>query len=199
MRIKKIWPKLIFAIFVIALILYSGNRYLTLAQQSNDWSPAILLCKNWETTCNPNSTDPNSGCSPIKVCDKRHSDLTYPNYQSREICESSTRKTCEFSMCDYAPPGTALKEVCGDKSRKGWYPTGIKTAKTNDLKTTCEQKEGIWLEQYKECESGSSKKGIDASECQSLGGQFNNCASMCRHDPKAETCATVCINVCKFN
>jgi hypothetical protein len=62
--------------------------------------------------------------------------------------------------------------------------------------TACEQSGGKWLAQYNECEAVSG--GLDEKTCKELGGVHKTCDSACRHDPNAQGCIDVCINVCKF-
>lgn len=57
----------------------------------------------------------------------------------------------------------------------------------------CKQKNGVWLDEYSECQN------ISEAACTNMGGSFEGCASPCRHNPKAELCATVCVAVCSFN
>lgn len=40
--------------------------------------------------------------------------------------------------------------------------------------------------------------GVGANTCQEIGGTFNECASACRNDPKAEVCTLQCVQVCQF-
>ena len=55
----------------------------------------------------------------------------------------------------------------------------------------CKEKGGTWLEEYHECE------GITAQQCSEMNGEYNSCASVCRHDPPGGDCIQVCIQVCK--
>jgi len=52
---------------------------------------------------------------------------------------------------------------------------------------------GKWISDYNECE------GITNNTCNLLNGEFNHCASACRHDPKATICALNCVPVCTIN
>lgn len=45
---------------------------------------------------------------------------------------------------------------------------------------------------YKECED------LSKSQCEELGGTFNECASPCRHEAPGTMCAQVCVAVCEF-
>jgi hypothetical protein len=60
------------------------------------------------------------------------------------------------------------------------------------IKEACVQFGGIWYEEFKECES------ISEINCVELGGDFDLCASACRHDPDAEVCTMQCVLVCSF-
>jgi hypothetical protein len=68
-------------------------------------------------------------------------------------------------------------------------PTG--NAKVS-LSALCAEKNGKWLAEYSECEGG------DAVWCKTYGGNFNECASACRHDPNAQICTMQCVQVCSF-
>ncbi|MBU3978708.1 hypothetical protein KJ980_04125 [Patescibacteria group bacterium] len=68
------------------------------------------------------------------------------------------------------------------------------------LKNACQEKGGTWLDQYKECESIPTDKGLDQTTCTTLGGTFNACESACRHnDNPQQACIEVCVKTCKFN
>jgi len=43
-------------------------------------------------------------------------------YDSKEVCEEETGKSCTFQNCDYIPRGKSFEEVCGKDFRKGWIP-----------------------------------------------------------------------------
>jgi len=51
---------------------------------------------------------------------------------------------------------------------------------------------GKWLSEKNECEN------IGKDQCDFLGGNFNECASACRHNPSVEFCILVCVSVCKL-
>ncbi|MEI6627583.1 MAG: hypothetical protein WCL61_03235, partial [bacterium] len=52
----------------------------------------------------------------------------------------------------------------------------------------CTKNSGKWLAEYNECESGISEK-----ECVANKGVFNECASTCRNDIKAQICNLMCV------
>jgi hypothetical protein len=56
----------------------------------------------------------------------------------------------------------------------------------------CTSKGGTWSQEYREC------AGVDGATCTSIGGTYNECASACRHNPKAEACIMMCVQVCQL-
>jgi hypothetical protein len=54
----------------------------------------------------------------------------------------------------------------------------------------CAAQGGTWSSQHKEC------TGVSQNSCQELGGTWNDCASACRHDPNAQACIMMCVQVC---
>ena len=58
---------------------------------------------------------------------------------------------------------------------------------------SCASNGGEWLPDFNECES------LSQAVCEELGGNFNECASACRHseDPLMP-CTMQCILVCEF-
>jgi len=56
----------------------------------------------------------------------------------------------------------------------------------------CEKAGGEWSDEFREC------LGIDMDVCQNIGSVFNECASACRNDPKAEMCTMQCVQVCEI-
>lgn len=65
---------------------------------------------------------------------------------------------------------------------------------TPTIPQLCVDNGGTYLAQYHECEYG-----MDATTCESLGGEFNECASACRHDDKAMMCTMQCVVTCTFD
>lgn len=61
------------------------------------------------------------------------------------------------------------------------------------LSDSCTSNGGNWLDNSQECE------GISKETCDSLGGNFNECASACRNDPDAMICTMQCVLVCEFS
>ena len=62
-----------------------------------------------------------------------------------------------------------------------------------NYKSNCEDYNGTWINISKECES------ITKEQCDILTGTFNECASPCRNDPRANMCVMSCVPVCKLN
>ncbi|MCW8966387.1 MAG: hypothetical protein OQK82_06855 [Candidatus Pacearchaeota archaeon] len=67
------------------------------------------------------------------------------------------------------------------------------TKTLDELKEKCMSLDGIWIDDFNECER------ISSNDCYFLGGEFFSCESACRNDPSAEFCIEVCVQVCKFN
>jgi hypothetical protein len=63
----------------------------------------------------------------------------------------------------------------------------------SELALLC-QEQGSWLGEHQECE------WVEEAWCEDLGGEFEACASACRHmDPEvAQFCTMECVPVCKF-
>jgi hypothetical protein len=58
----------------------------------------------------------------------------------------------------------------------------------------CDRMSGIWYGEEGICEANQ----LSYEECIAQGGQFDGCASACRHNPKAEVCIMVCVQTCTF-
>jgi putative hemolysin len=56
----------------------------------------------------------------------------------------------------------------------------------------CKEQGGIWDSEFREC------LGVSRDVCEQIGGNFNECASACRHDPDAQVCNMMCVLVCEF-
>ncbi|MGI9415374.1 MAG: hypothetical protein ACR2PM_16990 [Hyphomicrobiales bacterium] len=66
------------------------------------------------------------------------------------------------------------------------------TAAASARSSQCTARGGTWLDAQGECE------WIDQAACSAMGGQFNGCASACRHQPEAVVCVQVCVPVCSW-
>ncbi len=62
------------------------------------------------------------------------------------------------------------------------------------VERSCTENKGLWLSEFNECED------ISRTWCESWGGQFNGCDSVCRHQVakpgEAISCIDVCVPVC---
>lgn len=56
----------------------------------------------------------------------------------------------------------------------------------------CVGQGGSWDPQYDEC------VGVRPTQCETIGGEYNECASACRHNPEAEVCTLQCVQVCQL-
>jgi|GEM_PF-6670247 len=95
--------------------------------------------------------------------------------------------------------GTQVSQIQATQFVTGSDEVGvIDDTQTNDDSVTDDEKEAGCLlvggnyNEYGEC------LGIDQGQCLSLGGQFNECASACRHDPDAEICTLQCVITCQL-
>lgn len=66
------------------------------------------------------------------------------------------------------------------------------TTLSPDLGESCRANSGNWLSDFNECEL------VNQDWCIQNQGDFNECASACRHNPEAEFCTMQCIPVCSF-
>jgi len=68
----------------------------------------------------------------------------------------------------------------------------LSEAKPDTAWTGCQKNGGNWSVEFREC------LGVNKSVCESIGGTFNECASACRNDPKAQMCTLQCVQVCEI-
>lgn len=61
-------------------------------------------------------------------------------------------------------------------------------------KTECESNSGVWYASSNICEINSFSENM----CVARGGEWNGCASACRHDKDAEVCTLQCVLTCSF-
>jgi len=64
----------------------------------------------------------------------------------------------------------------------------------DNKKGSCESQNGTWYEESKVCEINS----FSENQCIDKGGEWNGCASACRHDKDAEVCTLQCVLTCSF-
>lgn len=56
----------------------------------------------------------------------------------------------------------------------------------------CEENGGSWSADYEEC------LGVTEEACESIGGEFEFCASPCRHESGTPACIEMCVQVCQL-
>ena len=127
---------------------------------------------------------------------------------SSDVCSEmgGTFESCA-SACRHDPDAEACIDVCvqvcsfdgenlDEDSSGSSLGDSDKTSESStdkSLKERCIGSGGNWLEEHNECER------ISSDVCSELGGSFESCASACRHDPDAEACIAVCVQVCSFD
>jgi len=72
--------------------------------------------------------------------------------------------------------------------------TGTENKITANSSEKCLANNGVWYPVENVCEINS----LSQEGCLAKGGVFNECASACRHDPKAEICTMQCVLTCTF-
>ena len=66
--------------------------------------------------------------------------------------------------------------------------------------STCEDAGGSWLPEYWECELQNSTAENTEEFCtETLRGEYNQCASACRHDEDSSFCVAVCVPLCSLS
>lgn len=68
------------------------------------------------------------------------------------------------------------------------------SAPSENPMVNCDRMSGIWYGEEALCEVNHLSK----EECTTQGGEFDECASACRHNPKAEVCTLQCVLTCTF-
>jgi hypothetical protein len=96
-----------------------------------------------------------------------------------EIVEDYQRKFFYAEM----QKNTLLQKLRGQDS--------VTSTIQDNTTSPCQKSGGQWSAEFREC------LGIDAATCANIGGKFNECASACRNDPKAEICTMQCVQVCE--
>ena len=72
-------------------------------------------------------------------------------------------------------------------------PVQMNVEEKSDISTLCQNAGGKWLENTMECEN------VDQNFCRENNGNYNDCASACRHSTDPEVvCTTECIRICTF-
>ncbi|UCG24642.1 MAG: hypothetical protein JSW55_01165 [Chloroflexota bacterium] len=65
-------------------------------------------------------------------------------------------------------------------------------ADSAELEQACVDEGGIFIAEHNECED------ISEDACTELGGEYDSCASACRHEPEDMICTAQCVLVCSF-
>lgn len=64
---------------------------------------------------------------------------------------------------------------------------------TGNPQKICNDNKNNWLTEFKEC------VGLTKETCEQFKGEYNPCASPCRHNPnKNAMCIQICVEVCRF-
>lgn len=98
-------------------------------------------------------------------------------------------------------PGVQEEEAGGTTSPEVVVQTPEVDGQTPDIvgkpgtsRSDCEQSGGVWYDASEVCEINA----FTEVECVDAGGEYNACASACRHDPRAEMCTMQCVLTCTF-
>lgn len=117
------------------------------------------------------------------------------NYADRKVGEPMVVQPSVGVTKYFAIENGKLVEVQVSTSSTTSKPTPSKPAPTKPTSTAgdrCTANGGTWSAQYGEC------GGVSSATCQNIGGTFDECASPCRHDPKATVCVAMCAQVCNI-
>ena len=74
----------------------------------------------------------------------------------------------------------------------GYFAFQARKVDLEALAEGCEEHNGTWLSEYKECEN------MEEGWCEEAGGEYLECESACRHDTEAKICTMQCVPVCEF-
>jgi hypothetical protein len=67
-----------------------------------------------------------------------------------------------------------------------------------DIAASCTQSGGEWDSIHNECATMDAAADIRGF-CEQNNGAYQECASACRHNPDADFCIQVCVQVCAIN
>lgn len=121
-----------------------------------------------------------------------------PCTMEAKICPDGTAvgrsgPNCEFAACPDVPkpaPKETTKPIFeGEADADMGVGDGSKPSPQGQA---CIAQGGSWDPQYQEC------VGIRPAQCEAIGGEYNECASACRHNPEAEVCTLQCVQVCQL-
>lgn len=149
----------------------------------------FLIIKNQKIDTENISIPPNYTLSNYTIaevtnisCNKSLECVTPVNYLMISSCPYTS--LCIDNKCNVVCPGI----------NKSFDYKGAQEKITNDKINSCAQKSGVWYSKEGTCEVNQ----LSESQCKASGGEFNGCASACRHDSKAEICTTQCVLTCTF-
>lgn len=143
------------------------------------------------------------GCEPIPATEGKLQaiDCTNPRPQActkeyMPVC-GQVQVQCITTPCDlvketFANKCTACANELTISYTEGECESNLAggTVPAGDTESQCTSIGGTW--------TGYDCTGINANQCQEIGGTFNECASACRNDPTAEMCTLQCVIVCEF-
>jgi len=161
---------------------YSLDNY-RVAEVSN------ISCKKSIDCTTPGRYLMMSSCPYTSLCIKDKCNVVCPEYKAPTIvgwdrdihgCIGSAG----YSWCE-------IKNKC---LRVWEEKCEISTNADESKKDSCAKKEGVWYPQENICEVNQ----LSESQCNTSGGEFNNCASACRHDLTAQMCTMQCVLTCTF-
>lgn len=122
----------------------------------------------------------------LSNCERYFDGCNTCGVENGEVTECTEMACAKEDM--KAPKCLEYKNEVVDKVRQ---PTGEEENETVPT-SACEQNGGTFDAEHNEC------FGIDKNTCESIGGNFDECASPCRHDPEAEMCIMMCEVVCEL-
>lgn len=143
----------------------------------------LLACSLFLLTAcvNPNDT------TPTPPSDNEAKNCT----QEYEPVCAEQEVQCVTTPCN--PIKTTFQNRCeAEKVNATVLYEGVCKDEEPNPEGACLSFDGNWLEEFQECE------GMSQEQCENLGGNYNECASACRHDPDAEICTQQCVQVCEF-
>jgi len=125
------------------------------------------------------------------------------NNETPEMCTKQCVAVCEFNetnlieVVDYESCAAAGNPMIKTYPGKCIYDNTVYVEYIEELKehynaNVCESNEGVWLEEFNQCEY------IGEKTCNLMGGVFNECGSACRNDPDAEFCTLQCVTYCQL-
>lgn len=103
-----------------------------------------------------------------------------------------TGPNCEFAAC---PNVVDTKPSTPDPIFEGGEEFDMGIGDGSQLSPqgkACVGQGGSWDPQYTEC------VGVRPAQCEAISGEYNECASACRHNPDAEVCTLQCVQVCQL-